>query len=250
VIAFGITVRDLGLRRKAERALRLFQDLTPEMQNVGKFVINEGRANLKARGSRISNGRLAKSLQAAAYKRSVTIGSVLPYARIQQEGGVVRPRKRKRLAIPLQLDLAKKHVWPKHVKPENIFRVGNILYLIRRKRKAAAARPKTAAGKTTKRVLAGAQKLAKRSRKGWRAVKKLKVVKRVTKAAKKQFGIKRTSARGQKKQVQTMEVVPGWVLVKSATIPARPYLKKSAKLIQYMRTLFVKKLDDFERRVG
>lgn len=249
MIAFAVTVHDVGLRRKAARALRLFSDLTPEMQQVGAFVIKEAQANLKARRSKVSNGRLAKSLQAKPYRMAVTIGSVLPYARIQQEGGVVRPRKRKRLAIPLQDDLAKKHVWPKHVKPENIFRVGNILYLVRKKRKATA-RPKTAFGKATKKAFGKASRLAKRSKKGWKAVKKMTVVKRVTKVTKKQFGIKKTAKKGAKKQVQRMEVVPGWVLVRSATIPRRPYIKKSPALIRYMRTLFARKLDEFERRAG
>jgi len=106
-------------------------NFTEEMDQVGKWLIRDARRRLAARRSKVSTGRLAKSLKHKPYKAAVTISSVLPYARIQQEGGTVRPRKRKYLAIPLRLHLARSHTWPKHWQPDRLacIRVGSKLYL-------------------------------------------------------------------------------------------------------------------------
>jgi len=106
-----------AIRRLLSRGARgAFLDYREEMDEVGKWLLTDARRRLEARGSDVSTGRLAKSLTHHPYKTAVTVSSVLPYARIQQEGGTVKPKKRKRLAIPLRLDLARSHTWPKHWK--------------------------------------------------------------------------------------------------------------------------------------
>lgn len=164
-----------ALRRKQAALI----DLRTEMLAVGRWLIGDARQRLAARGSRTSTGRLGRSLQAKAFRNTVTISSTLPYAGIQQRGGTVRPRKRKMLAIPIQEDLARRHVWPKHVPPEQLYRVGNILMFIRKRRYKGQARG---------------------------------------------------------------EAVPGWRLVKQATIKARPYLVKSAELLDFVRALIGRKI--------
>lgn len=113
LVQFKITVNDLVLRRKFQRAVRKFSDLRPEMDQVGRWLVRDARKRLESRKSKVSIGRLAKSLTHKAYKKAVTITSVLPYARVQQQGGTILPRRVKHLAIPMKTDLARTHTWPK-----------------------------------------------------------------------------------------------------------------------------------------
>jgi phage gpG-like protein len=104
----------MGLRRKAARAIKMFSDFTPEMKLTGDWLITDAKQRLSGRNSEVSIGRLAKSLNARAYRTAVTIFSVLAYARVQQEGGEIRPKK-KYLAIPLNLSDRRAHVWPRMI---------------------------------------------------------------------------------------------------------------------------------------
>lgn len=190
--AFSVVVRDLRLKMRFRRALRAFADLRPEMQMVGDWLVRDGRARLFNRPGRMHEGRmgrLEKSLKAKAFKRSVTITSVLPYARIQQEGGTVHSsRPNGMLAIPLMAREKRNHAWPRHWKSDSLFPIR----------------------------LDGRLFLAKWA--GKRAVGK------------------------------TFDLV--YLLVRSVTIPARPYLVKSRALLDYMRQVIVAKLNRAERGEG
>ena len=85
------------------------------MQRAGNWLAQDGRKRLKDRDSEVSIGRLARSLQTIASKQAFVIGSVLPYARMQQQGGTIKAKKQF-LAIPLKLELARRRVWPRHLK--------------------------------------------------------------------------------------------------------------------------------------
>jgi len=134
VIVMKIRFDWRGFTEALRRKQTALADLRPQMAAVGAWLIGDARKRLAARASRTSTGRLGKSLQAKAFRNSVTIGSTLPYAGIQQRGGVVHPRKRKMLAIPLQEDLRARHVWPKQIPPEQLYRVGSTLMFIRKRR--------------------------------------------------------------------------------------------------------------------
>jgi len=115
MIAYRLRFDLSGLERRFNRARRAFKDLRPEMKQVGAWVVEDARKRLAARGSKYMRGRLAKSLKEHPYQQAVTISSVQPYARIQQEGGTVRPRKSNGyLAIPLQDREKRNHAWPRH----------------------------------------------------------------------------------------------------------------------------------------
>jgi hypothetical protein len=61
-----------------------------------------------------TTGRLYRSLVVKPFKKAVTIFSSRPYARIQQEGGVVKSKRPNgMLAIPLRLKERRSHTWPK-----------------------------------------------------------------------------------------------------------------------------------------
>jgi hypothetical protein len=115
MIQFGVTVRDLALKARFARALMKFSDFTPEMAKTGDYLLEDAKRRLAARNSPVSIGRLAKSLRRKAYKMAVTVASVLAYARVQQEGGTIYPKRGKMLAIPLRVEDARIHLWPRMV---------------------------------------------------------------------------------------------------------------------------------------
>ena len=113
----GTRKAEQNLRRRFDEARRQFSDLTPEMRKTGDFLVRDARKRLSARTGSGSIGRLGKSLKHKAYKRSVTVTSVLPYARIQQEGGTVKSKRPGGyLAIPLQAREKRNKAWPRHWK--------------------------------------------------------------------------------------------------------------------------------------
>jgi len=117
MIQFRVTTRDYVLKRKFRRALAMFSDLREEMDLVGRWLVRDGRRRLAARVDEYSTGRLGKSLKHKAFKRAVTVTSVQPYARIQQEGGTVKSKRPGGyLAIPLQAREKRNKAWPRHWK--------------------------------------------------------------------------------------------------------------------------------------
>lgn len=118
VLQFKIIMNDLALKLKLRRALAAFSDLRPEMQKVGEFLVDDAGKRLAARTTdyaKFSSGRLLKSLRVHPFTQAVTVSSVQPYARTQQEGGTVKSKRPNGyLAIPLRDYDKKNHVWPRH----------------------------------------------------------------------------------------------------------------------------------------
>lgn len=79
------------------------------------FILRYARQLLRQRvedwGKR--SGRLSRSLTMHLDDMSVRIGSNLKYARIQQEGGVVKPNGHKYLALPVLPELRRSGVYPR-----------------------------------------------------------------------------------------------------------------------------------------
>lgn len=128
----GTARAERNLKRQFDRARKVFADLTPEMDKVGAWLVQDARRRLADRGSKYPTGRLAKSLTAKAYKRAVTISSVLPYARIQQEGGTVKSKRPGGyLAIPLMARERRNKAWPRHWKSTLVpIKSGGKLFLL------------------------------------------------------------------------------------------------------------------------
>ncbi|GEM_PF-2168258 len=117
---FVIHMQDLSRNRRFRRALRLFDDLRSEMRQVGEYLVDDAEKQLKARDTeynQYASGRLLRSLSVHPFKKAVTISSVQPYARIQQEGGTVKSKRPNGyLAIPLRAREKKNRAWPRHWK--------------------------------------------------------------------------------------------------------------------------------------
>lgn len=118
LVEFLVQMKDLSRNRRFRRAMRLFDDLRPEMRQVGEWLVRDAEQRLKARDTeynQYASGRLLRSLNVHPFKKAVTISSVQPYARIQQHGGTVRSKRANGyLAIPIQAREKKNHAWPRH----------------------------------------------------------------------------------------------------------------------------------------
>jgi phage gpG-like protein len=124
MIQMRVTVRDLAIKRKFRRAIKQFSSFQDELAKVGDWLIDDARKRLAARNSKWGRGRLARSLRRVAHRFVVTIYSHLPYARIQQEGGVVKSRRAGgMLAIPLREKEGRSHTWPRMWKTGRLFLV-------------------------------------------------------------------------------------------------------------------------------
>jgi hypothetical protein len=114
MLAIAVKVQDLHLKRKFLRAVKQFSSFKPEMEKTGDWLLEDARKRLAQRKSKWPTGRLGKSLVRKAFKFAATIISSRPYARIQQEGGVVRSKRPGgMLAIPLREKEGRSHTWPK-----------------------------------------------------------------------------------------------------------------------------------------
>lgn len=122
MIQFRIAVNDLLLRLRVAKAVAAFQDLRPEMKQVGDYLIDDAGERLQDRDTeynQYATGRLHKSLRSHPFMHAVTISSVQPYARVQQEGGTVKSKRPNGyLAIPLRPTERRLHMWPRHWKSE------------------------------------------------------------------------------------------------------------------------------------
>jgi len=79
----------------------------------------------KSRGTTlVKSGALINSIRHIIAGDKVTVGSNLVYARIHHEGGVIRPKRAKALAIPLTSEAAKRN--PRHFS-DTFIRKGVIL---------------------------------------------------------------------------------------------------------------------------
>lgn len=70
---------------------------------------NESGARVPRRGGRplMDSGRLANSIAYRATNRSLRVGTNVPYARIHNRGGTIRPRFAKKLLVPLSPPLSR-----------------------------------------------------------------------------------------------------------------------------------------------
>lgn len=105
-----------GAQRKLAEAVRPFRDLTQPLRKIGLYNERQARGRLNARTRRWHDhtGALAKSIHSDVEPDAVVSGTNLPYARIQQDGGIVLPKnKSERLWIPVPDWLAKQKLWPR-----------------------------------------------------------------------------------------------------------------------------------------
>lgn len=93
---------------------------------LGIFIRREAQRRLRSRKREWgpTTFRLGKSLAMRLDNYSVTVGSNLVYAAIQQLGGDVRP-KRKYLAIPVNTTLRRRGVWPRDLPDDQLKFVPN-----------------------------------------------------------------------------------------------------------------------------
>lgn len=226
MIWLHIKASALGLRRRFRASQKKMRNMRPELDLVGKWVVSDARKRLVARNSPVSLGRLGKSLRHRAYRTQVVITSSRPYAGIQQFGGTVRPNKRKALAIPLQLDLARKHRWPKHYlsfKTLKLIRIADVLWEFKLK-----AVPKK--GRHLDRT---AQRHARRA------------------GLRNQTTIKRDRKGQLDTTTKRWEMVrPAYKLKKRVRIKERPYLVDSPALRRFMRLLFIRAIEDTDKQSG
>lgn len=92
------------------------------LQRTGLFIRRHAQRLLRARARDWGNaggGKLGKSLAIVADSMSVTVGSNLVYAAIQQLGGTVRPKAgRKYLALPVLPELRRSGTYPRDLPRE------------------------------------------------------------------------------------------------------------------------------------
>lgn len=119
-VSLNITIEDRGVRKLISQALRKTGDLTRPFSELGLYLVREAGRRLRERPSEDMTGALRASLTFEADKDSVTVGSNLVYAAIQQLGGEVHPRPPHNLAIPLQPHLRRRHVWPSDLAKEDL----------------------------------------------------------------------------------------------------------------------------------
>jgi len=120
MVKLGVIVHDAALKLRIAHAIAAFKDLRPEMKKVGDWLIDDADKRLEARDTeyrQYATRRLKKSLRAHPFMRAVTISSVQPYARVQQEGGTIRSKRPNGyLAIPMRPTEKRLHIWPRHWK--------------------------------------------------------------------------------------------------------------------------------------
>lgn len=112
---------DPGDRRRFDAAVKRLLDLgrSPRVPfgRTALYIIRAARRLLRARAHDWGpmTGNLGKSLTYLLDSMSVTVGSNLVYAAIQQLGGTVEPKGHKYLAIPVLAALRRGGVWPRDI---------------------------------------------------------------------------------------------------------------------------------------
>jgi len=130
-MAVGLTITpDRADLRRLQNAFKQLRraggDQRRVLGRVGIYMTREARRRLRARKRDWgpTTFRLSKSLAMVVDANSVTVGSNLVYARIQQLGGTVRP-KRKYLALPVDATLRRRGVWPRDLPKDSLKFVPN-----------------------------------------------------------------------------------------------------------------------------
>ena len=121
-MAIAITIRaddasERRLREAFERLARVGRSPRRALGRLGLFIRREAARLLRSRQHTWgpTSGKLAQSLAIRLDEVSVTVGSNLVYAAIQQRGKVVFPRGHKYLAIPVSPQLRRRGVWPRDI---------------------------------------------------------------------------------------------------------------------------------------
>lgn len=115
-LSYRYAVDDKKVRRWFEEASKAGRSLRVPMGRIGLFVARNAKRRLRARRKRKfpMSGMLAKSIHHVLDGESaVLVGSNLPYAKIQQLGGIITPKRVKALTIPMQPYLARSRMWPR-----------------------------------------------------------------------------------------------------------------------------------------
>lgn len=122
MLTVSLDIEGIEQAREGLEAISVrLKDLSPAMRSVGNYVVSSAvrriRANVpppnapitqrvkQGKGTLRDTGHLMASLQSpdaiTARPDEVIVASDRPYARLQQKGGIIRPKKAKMLAVPL-----------------------------------------------------------------------------------------------------------------------------------------------------
>lgn len=130
-IRYKIDNRLSAYEQKVSRALagigELAANARPVLGQIGLYVRREAQRSLRSREKSWGphSGRLSRSLAIQIDAASVSVGSNLVYAAIQQLGGAVRPKSGKYLALPVPPQLRRRGVWPRDLPRDSMRFVPN-----------------------------------------------------------------------------------------------------------------------------
>ncbi len=120
---YYMQVDDEPLLRGLHGLAAMGRNPRPILGKIGYVILGGARRRLRARPKRSRGFRTYKletSLSVRLQQYEVTVGSALPYARIQHFGGPIRPRTVKALAIPVLPHLARRNVWPRDLPRDSL----------------------------------------------------------------------------------------------------------------------------------
>jgi hypothetical protein len=117
-LRFNIKVEAAGLIKRAQELSASMKNVQRPTREIALRLIDRGRERLQARPPGkyppVRTGLLARSLYARPETATgVVVASQFPYARIQQQGGIVLPTHGKCLAIPMTTALKRAGTWPR-----------------------------------------------------------------------------------------------------------------------------------------
>jgi phage gpG-like protein len=120
-IGLSIRVRDNNVASAFKRLMRFGGDQRQVLGRLGLFMRRDAQRRLRRRPKDWgpSSTRLSKSLAMRLDRYSVTVGSNLVYAAIQQLGGTVVPR-RVYLAIPVDPQIRRRGTWPRDLPQDSL----------------------------------------------------------------------------------------------------------------------------------
>ncbi len=113
---------DRKLREAFARLAAAGRDQRRVLGRIGLYVRSRAQQRIRQRPRDWGppTGRLSKSLAMVVSASAVRVGSNLVYAAIQQMGGVVRPKRGKFLAIPVDPTLKRRGVWPRDLPSDSM----------------------------------------------------------------------------------------------------------------------------------
>lgn len=120
-VGLTIKVQDKDVADAFKRLMRFGGDQRQVLGRLGLFMRRDAQRRLRRRPKDWgpSTTRLSKSLAMRLDRFSVTVGSNLVYAAIQQLGGTVLP-KRVYLALPVDPQIRRRGVWPRDMPPDSL----------------------------------------------------------------------------------------------------------------------------------